>query len=481
MKFTALNGQKFELSQKGLDDRGLGSMYRLDSSLQTLTLFDNPEGGGRVSLLPRFDDQAQVSNWLNKNFVYDEKNDAAFFKRVSDSVRIDMNPDFRPTPADMEIIGGMMKCAMSADQLKVFNTYSADMLMTSKSHHFAETALADMASLTPFNPVMDAHDWWNPGGVFGKLFEGSVASSTEAGKYLFQRFFMLDDPEYRSIIRGFQSGINDKLSVGIMIDLGFFRCDLCKKAWTDGCEHWPGDIYLDAKGKQVIATFTIERVKKFKELSRVALPAAAMAHVINPMAVQQSIVTQSDIGQKPAVANISDRLTDKEDAIVENGTETKPAEQEVQTNSAAEAPAFDAVVKQMSDEISKLVAAAVSKEVAEASKPLKEVNEKLSATLQTMAKALDDRNESVDRSLQENREALKNCIELHQKLAEKLDFGSAKSVEELKRWVNSLSAKEAGASTPQPMKQADNGGLFSSLMQQLHASAVKKVEEPASK
>lgn len=195
--------------------------------------------------------------------------------------------DFRPTADELSKINAYTKKNFPAEAFKVYFTKSADMNVDAHYEHFSKKALKDMADNSPGAPVIKDHDTWRSDGAFGKIFDAKVAKDADGTYYLMQKFYIPDDEENKSLIAGIEKGINDKLSVGISLDRSEYICDVCNKAmfgksgsWGDWCGHYPG--YKTGEGdKAVVATATINRVAKFRELSRVVSPAQAKAQ-INP-------------------------------------------------------------------------------------------------------------------------------------------------------------------------------------------------------
>lgn len=207
--------------------------------------------------------------------------------------------DFRPTDKELELINSFTKKSFPKEALKVYYTKSADMNLDAHYEHFSKKGLKDMADLSPGKPVIKDHATYNSDGAFGKIFDAKVAKDDGDGHYLMQKFFLLDDADNASIIKGIESGINDKLSVGITLNRAEYLCDVCNKAmfgksgsWGDWCGHYPGYKVGDGDDAK-IATATINRVANFRELSRVTSPAQGKAQ-INPKAKSLVGVTESE-------------------------------------------------------------------------------------------------------------------------------------------------------------------------------------------
>lgn len=480
--------KSFALCQEELDKRGLNFM-RLDASGSSMMLFDS----NAQTIIPKFESQVEAKDFFVRLGVDTSSDD--FFQRVVTSVRDESNSDFRPTDDDMKLISKWTKRRFDKNELKVYSTYSADTLQDRKYHHFDVLALQDMANKTAGNPFMDAHWWWGPETTYGLLFEGKVADSTVSGKYLFQRFYMLDDPEYKRIIRGFESGINCKLSVGIRIDLQYFICDLCKQSWQEGCEHWPGCRYIVAGTKEkVICTFTIKRVSEFIELSRVGVPAQPMAHVkghadgahvkglhlpeAKSLIEPKGLVAPdgSPLVRKSTTAiNLDGLIPNKEDSSV---ADDKKEEKEVPTPEAKEAKAdakadLDAFAKSLSETVAPLIATAVAtevaKQVAESTKGAEATVKGLTEVVAQLAKGLDERDANLEKSIKANRDALETTILALKNTAEKVDATTSKSLEELVSRFASIKAKDSGAPAPKTTTEDASKGIFEGIMSQFTA------------
>jgi hypothetical protein len=201
------------------------------------------------------------------------------------------NTDFRPNEEELGQIHSMAKKQYPKEQLKVYYTKSADSDVDRQSEHFSKAALKDMAKFSPGQPVMKDHNYHSSDGVFGKIFDAKVIKDDNDQPYLAQKFYVLDTPENKSVIDGIESGINDKLSVGVAMKREDYLCDLCNKSmfgkkgdYADWCGHMPGQAAKDGK----TATATINRVSDYRELSRVTVPAQRKAAVKSIMGAPKS-------------------------------------------------------------------------------------------------------------------------------------------------------------------------------------------------
>lgn len=194
---------------------------------------------------------------------------AAFGSKVGNG------PNFLPTDEEMEKILSLAGSVYPKEAFKVYYATAADQNVDRHFEHFHTKALESMAVLSYDQPFMMDHNHYRSEGVVGKIFDAKVTSSKGQGKRLVLKTYMLNKPLFEPIMDGIESGINNKVSVGVRLRRKDYTCDVCKKPMFvnknggyDFCGHLPG---MDLDSGPVTAT--IQDIIDFLEFSRVTAPA----------------------------------------------------------------------------------------------------------------------------------------------------------------------------------------------------------------
>ena len=208
-------------------------------------------------------------------------------KKDAFSRRAGGNSDFRPTAKEHTEILALTNKYYPPEKLKVFYADGSDSATDRHNEHFGNKAQANQAKQGYNQPMLQDHNYYRSEGVFGKIFGGKVSKREDGVKYVRFKFFMLDTPKNQDIIEGFESGVNNKLSVGVRVPLKSYLCDICKgpvykknndpNSWSGytWCGHYAGMEMDDG----TVCTCTIDDISDFLECSRVTVPAQKNAAV----------------------------------------------------------------------------------------------------------------------------------------------------------------------------------------------------------
>lgn len=178
--------------------------------------------------------------------------------------------DYRPTDEELNAINKLSNIDLKASDVYVFESMAANTEVDSDFEHFEDKALADMAGKCTDFPIQLDHDR-SVRSTVGKLISGRVAN-----RKLYQKFYMLDTPDNKSLIMNLAGGVTNKVSVSFGSLLRNYVCDSCKQCIvSDACPHSPGNV--DEKGRT--CTISIKAVEAFFEKSIVWLGAQGKAGI----------------------------------------------------------------------------------------------------------------------------------------------------------------------------------------------------------
>lgn len=375
-------------------------------------------------------------------------------------------PEFRPTEDELKIINGgsYANKPYQAHDLKVFYTYAADTKVDRHFEHFDKAALKDMADMAPGSPMLMDHNYYNSDGVFGKIFDAKVVQGKSASR-LVTKFYMMDKPKFADIIDGFESGINNKLSVGIRMDRKNYICDICKEPMVqktgDGmydykwCGHMPG---MEGKDGSPV-TMTIKRVKDFLEKSRVTVPAQPAAAVKNVSMTEAAAKMAESIGVSKALQNVI------QSALIETENQENSERPKISPDDQSGESTVDETQKEQGQQdaaelISKLVGTFEStmqnmlKATAESlglvlqaqNESAKQIEAGLATLISLQEKALEQKSvddeklakwkEVVELSAENNRKTLEVALLAHKDIAAKCGIMVGRSVQEVGKQVS---------------------------------------------
>jgi hypothetical protein len=381
--------------------------------------------------------------------------------------------DFRPTDKEYQQILTLMGKEFPKEMIKVYQTISCDSKVDRHFDNFSLKSGSKIAKWGFDQPVMDDHNYRAAANVHGKIFDGAVNKNDDSGFDVCHKFYMLDTPENQPYILGYESGINNKLSIGIRMSRKDYLCSECNKPFLavdekfnyEWCGHYPG---MELKNGKTV-TGCINDIRDFLELSRVTVPAQKNAAVRKALSLSIS-ANDSDVksasnhseGINSMLAKIPSELDrNKGESAMEPKTQdagaTPPAANEAKNDQPpaappAAAPAAPAseVKTEGAETADALVKAASALEAANAT--IKSLNDavgavveqvgKLSEKVEGISKAnetakadLTARQELLEKHVGEGRELLTKIGEAHLSLVKTCTSLTAKSNEDIARMV----------------------------------------------
>lgn len=417
-------------------------------------------------------------------------------------------PDFHPTDEELGKINQLTNKPYTKEALKVYYTYSSDGAVDSHFEQFGLRAHESMAKMSYDQPVLKDHDYSRSDGVFGKIFDAKVVRSKDGSRRLVQKIYILNSVENKEVIDGIESGVNNKLSIGVRLRRKDYKCNVCKKPMFSNketfgfCGHMPGMELEDG----TICTATIEDIVRFLELSRVTVPAvsnagiksydamAAAVKLNKSFEVSKALQSALDMSKLAAKGDTEDvakisivhQINDEEKDMSGNANaEQESAKTEQKTN---EQPAEQTQVAPVSSEVSKSASEAIEQLVGNFNEGLKTITASFEMIL-TMQNAqaaqtetaltelvklttkLVEQKEGEDESLKqrdelhtkqigETRELLLVVVQAHKDLAQKCGFVVQKSNEEIARMVAASKAMPGNRAEIEAKAKQDGGGDF---------------------
>jgi hypothetical protein len=359
-------------------------------------------------------------------------------------------------------------------------------------------ALQKMVDQAYDTPMLMDHNYYSSNGVFGKIFEGKVFRSSDGTQRVVHKFFMMNSPENKSIIEGFESGINNKLSVGVRMRRKDYLCDICDKPMFMMDENqryqWCGHMVgMELKDGRTV-TATISDLIELLELSRVTVPAYKAAAVksleidkakslgiAEPDHVKTASVEGSAVGDRIlATAKISQEVSKGDSAVDldktgENSGQLADSAVADNSSKSAEGTTQDAsdIVKVYTDAValltqvqSKCIEAmseqkAISSKIEEGLAKLislsEKQGEKQAEEKKSLAEEMSKKEAHFEKQLAESRELLLFQVKALTKFAEDCGMVVQKSTIEIARDVNnSLSMKQTAANAEQGKAGEDN-------------------------
>lgn len=212
--------------------------------------------------------------------------------------------DFSPTKGELTKINEMTGRPYEKEELKVYPVVFWDAEYDSHLERFSLKATKEGKRLAIGAPGIKDHDVWKSDGVFGRVFDAEVIQQ-DGGHYLIGKIFMLNTPENKAIIDGFESSINCEISVGVRGKRDEYICDVCDRAMykfsADPKDIWCGHYTGQRLPGNKVVTATINGVSFFKEWSRVVRGAQRAARVrtktdssINSDGSENGVIQKSD-------------------------------------------------------------------------------------------------------------------------------------------------------------------------------------------
>lgn len=387
----------------------------------------------------------------------------------------DAAKDFRPNEEEYGKILQLMGKAYPQDMIKVYYTVSCDSQTDRHGEHFNKKSGTKIAKMGYDQPVMKDHNYYSSDGVFAKMFDGAVSKSGDGGFDVNHKIYMIDlpDAETQKIIHGIESGVNNKLSIGIRLRRKDYLCDICNKAMFyidhnynyEWCGHWVGMELKDG----TIVTATISDITDMMELSRVTVPAQKFAAIkpdtapktnadlkIGVLGKSERGILAASEARNSKAAIISTEVSKGDTDVTEEEKAKKAAD--AATAEAAKVAADKAAAdKAVADKAAldaeaaakaaaTAEAATVNEKFAEATKVFNESIAKaneviatLGATSEKLNKALETQTEkttTLEKNVAEGREFLSKIAAAHLDLAQKVGVVVSKSNEDIARMVS---------------------------------------------
>lgn len=190
--------------------------------------------------------------------------------------------DFSPTKSELTAINKLTGRPYSKEELKVYPIVFWDSEYDSHLERFSMKATREGKRLAPGVPGIKDHDAWKSDNVFAKTFDSEV-HVVDGKHYLTGKVYMLNTPENKSIIDGFESNINCEISVGVRGKRDEYICDVCERPMykfsADPKDVWCGHYVGQRLPGNKVVTATIDGVSAFKEWSRVVRGAQRSARI----------------------------------------------------------------------------------------------------------------------------------------------------------------------------------------------------------
>lgn len=311
--------------------------------------------------------------------------------------------DYYPTPEELAQINKYTNIDLKKEEVMVFTLVSAGQEVDRSDDQFTSKALKSMADRSPDKPYLMDHDW-SIESVRGKIFDASVKN-----KQLIQKVYVPIREKNISFIQGMLDGEYNKVSVGFAMAPKDYVCSSCSKSlYSMECPHYPGS--KDKEGNPVVGI--IKDVSDYFEISNVAVPCQPEAGIrrSSPQEAQQKALDELyELSQNPRVVRtaeektvdrISNEIIPDGESPVSKETDKPEVTEEVSTPSEPEAVVEAKEVAPQEDPMKALVASlalAMKEAVAEAVAPLKEVTNKLEASLKEKeAKEVEVEDESTE-------------------------------------------------------------------------------------
>lgn len=235
--------------------------------------------------------------------------------------------DYRPTEEELTAINKLSQVDVLAKDVYAWECLAADQNVDSHFEHFLSPALQDMKDGDVDNPIQLDH---NPSVTVtqGKIFDSRVAN-----KKLYEKFFTIDTPGNEDLNKKLAFGLLNKVSVGVLIPLSDYTCDLCKcSIVSSDCPHMPGMVDKES-GKTV--TVSIGRVARKLETSLVFSPAQFAAGIRRSMSSEQLGETSSFDTISTETKSVGDHVVSEAEANKDNATPPQAAEQATTTEAPA--------------------------------------------------------------------------------------------------------------------------------------------------
>lgn len=302
--------------------------------------------------------------------------------------------DYYPSPEELSLINKFTNIDLTKEEVMVFTLVSAGQEVDRSTDQFTGKALKSMADRSPDKPYLLDHNW-SIDSVRGKIFDASVKS-----KQLLQKVYVPVREKNISFIQGMLDGEYNKVSVGFAMAPKDYVCSSCSKSlYSMECPHYPGS--KDKEGNQVVGI--IKDVSDYFEISNVAVPCQPEAGIRR--SVEQHTpdlvedVLEAGEAEEKTVDRISNEIIPDGEPPVSKETEN-PEVTEAVAPSEPEAVVEAKEVAPQEDPMKALVASlalAMKEAVAEAVAPLKEVTNKLEASLKEKeAKEVEVEDESTE-------------------------------------------------------------------------------------
>lgn len=374
-------------------------------------------------------------------------------------------PDFHPTDEEKQKIDSMTGKEYPREMLKVYYTYSADSQLDRHFEVFGAKALDNMALMSIDQPVMKDHNYQNSDGVFGKIFDAKVIRGKDGGRRLIQKIYVLNTPENKSVIDGIESGINNKLSVGVRMIRKEYLCNICNKPmFVDKsgtgfgfCGHLPGMELGDGR----VASATIGDIQDMMELSRVTVPAQRNAGIKGyDAALAVSKLTKSFEVSKSLAAALNNHMPDIAKISEDNQGESLVS---VGENSATDAIAkivagFETSMKSVSSSFELVLKTQneLSSQIESSLSDLVKLTAQTVENTKSQGEDLKARELLLQKQVAETREFLVIIANAHKDLAAKCGIVIEKSNEDIARYVASARAYH-GQDEATNKKSGDDG------------------------
>lgn len=207
------------------------------------------------------------------------------------------SPVGRPTDAQLEVINGFTRTPKTADEVAVFETWSANNMVDRDFDYFSDDTIKGFAGLPqPFSPVgksfMVGHDYSSM--PVGRIF-ATDTEEVDGTLWLKNSVYMPNTEQYKSFLENQDFGIFWAVSVGVTLDASLcdicdnhmYRFGYCEEGHVKGLFYdknseetdawgWPEPVSPETKGAQQ-ALGRFEGARDFYELSQVFLGAQYFA------------------------------------------------------------------------------------------------------------------------------------------------------------------------------------------------------------
>lgn len=304
--------------------------------------------------------------------------------------------DYLATPEELSLINKFTNIDLKKEEVMVFTLVSAGQEVDRSDDQFTGKALKSMAERSPDKPYLMDHNW-SIDSVRGKIFDASVKN-----KQLIQKVYVPIREKNISFIQGMLDGEYNKVSVGFAMQPKDYICSSCSKSlYSMECPHYPGA--KDKEGNPVVGI--IKDVSDYFEISNVAVPCQAEAGIRRSASQDEqmtALLALEEIVEEKTVDRISNEIIPDGEPPVSKEIET-PAEVIEEVTAPVSEPEAVVETKEVAPQedpmkaLAASLALAMKEALAEVVAPLKEVTEKLEASLKEKeAKEVEVEDESTE-------------------------------------------------------------------------------------